>query len=419
VLAMRIGEFLVKTTLVQTTMVQTTMARVLSESRLMLCLCLAAVCPIGVAAQSITPDCQPEVSNLKTVVTAARRKAAGNKAIPPITDRQNGFAWPDSEFGVFKNDTDYTFFASDGAHHDGNNKYGSVTRTFGTLDNPVGSAPPIDVIIHPNPDPAVNPNYRSYTYLGGGRIYRVPAGRPGAGRLLDVYHAEINTTTSFYSLLGLAVSSDDGLYWTDLGEIIRPNQPYEADLAGFDIGSPRLVDSPDGRYFYVYFPDWIANGTTQPTTATIVSLARAPIRSVLEAAFGEDPHAAAFEKYYDGGWSQPGIGGLSTDLNPSAGYGGSSNVAYDSAFGRYVMITDDTQHIAYAESVDGLSWTLPVLLEQDENSQTSFDYAVPIGIGDDPNLLGGQFYVFYTYGSAQGWPGNTVRRFTVACKCSR
>jgi hypothetical protein len=405
---MRIGEF----------SAQTDVARVWSEPfgwSLML-VCIVGVWPIGAAGQSMTQLCQPAVSNLKTVVTAAQRKAAGKEAIPPITDRQFGFAWPDSEFGVFKTDEGYTFFASDGAHHNGNNKYGSVTRTFGTLDNPVGTAPPIDVIIHPNRDAAVNPNYGTYTYLGGGRIYRVPEGRPGAGSLLDVYHAEINTDTSFYSLLGLAVSRDEGLHWTDLGEVIRLNQPYEADLAGFDIGSPRLVASPDGQYFYVYFPDWIANGTTQPTTATIVSVARARIASVLEAASGERPHAAAFEKYYEGAWSQPGIGGLSTDLNPNAGYAGSPNVAYDSAFCRYVMITDDTQHIAYAESVDGLSWTLPVLLEQDENNQTSFDYAVPIGMGDDPNVLGEQFYVFFTYGSPLGWPGNTVRRFTVTCQ---
>jgi hypothetical protein len=397
----------------------TSEARILSEPfawSLML-VCISGVWPAGAAAQSITQLCQPAVSNFKTVVTPAQRKAAGRKAIPPITDRQFGFAWPDSEFGAFKTDTGYTFFASDGAHHSGNNKYGSVTRTFGTLDNPLGTAPPIDVIIHPNRDAAVNPNYSSYTYLGGGRIYRVPEGRPGGKSLLDVYHAEINTTTSFYSLLGLAVSRDDGFHWTDLGEIIRLNQPYEADLAGFDIGSPRLVDSPDKQYFYVYFPDWIANGTTQPITATIVSVARAPIASVLEAASGERPHAVAFEKYYEGAWSQPGIGGLSTDLNPEAGYAGSPNVAYDSGFDRYVMITDDTQHIAYAESVDGLSWTLPVLLEQDENSQTSFDYAVPIGTSDDPNVLGKQFYVFFTYGSAQGWPGNTVRRFTLTCQC--
>jgi hypothetical protein len=379
-------------------------------------LCLTGLRPVGAEAESIAQVCQPVVSNSKTVVTAAQRKVAGQIAQPPITDQQFGFAWPDSEFGVFKTGEVFTFFASDGAHHDGNNKYGSVTRTVGTLDNPLGTAPPIDVIIHRNPDKTLNPNYGSYTYLGGGRIYRVPEGKLGAGSLLNVYHAEINTDTSFYSLLGLAVSLDDGLHWTDLGEIVRLNQPYAMDLAGFDLGSPRLVYSPDEKYFYLYFPDWIANGTPQPTITTLVSVARAPIASVLEAAFGKHPHAAAFKKYYQGTWSQPGIGGLSTDLNPDAGYAGSSNVAYDSAFERYVMITDDTEHIAYAESVDGLVWTLPVLLKQDENSQTSFDYAVPIGTDEEPNILGASFDVFFTFGSARGWPGNTVRRFTVTCQ---
>src|SRR5579862_7804776 len=93
-------------------------------------------------AQSLAPLCRPVVENLTTVVTAAQRNAAGSRAIPPITDLQFGFAWPDSEFGVFKTDAGYTFFASDGAHHNPNNKYGSVTRTLGTLDNPVGTAPP-------------------------------------------------------------------------------------------------------------------------------------------------------------------------------------------------------------------------------------------------------------------------------------
>jgi hypothetical protein len=361
-------------------------------------------------AQSITPICQPAVSNLTTAVTAAQRAAAGAKAIPPITDTQNGFAWPDSELGVFRTDEGYTFFASDGAHHDPNDKYGSVTRTLGTLENPLGTAPPVDVIIHPNPDPSINPDYPNYTYLGGGRIYRA-----APGKLVDVYHAEIDTATSFYSLLGLAVSLDDGAYWTDLGEIVRPNQPYEADLAGFDIGSPRLVDAPDGTYFYVYFPDWIANGTTQPTTATVVSVARAPIAEVLQAALGSNSHAAAFEKYYEGAWSQPGIGGLSTDLNPDAGFAGSPNVAYDSDLQRYVMITDDTENIAYAESSNGLEWTLPVALIQNTNPETGVDYAVPIGIAADPNILGLQFYVFFTYSSPQGWPGNSVQRFTVTC----
>jgi hypothetical protein len=374
-----------------------------------------AFCTMAATAQTVTPLCNPVLSELTTVVTPEQRKVAGDKAVPPISDHQNGFAWPDSEFGVFRTENGYTFFASDGAHHDQNNKYGSVTRTLGTLDNPLGTAPPIDVIVRPNRDPQVNPNYPTYTYLGGGRIFLVPPGLPGAGKLLDVYHAEINTTTSFYSLLGLAVSYNDGLSWTDLGEIIRLNQPYETDLAGFDIGSPRLVASPDAQYFYIYFPDWIANGTTQPT-GTNVSVARVPVAALLLAAFGAHPHAAAFEKYYEGTWSQPGIGGLSSDLNPDAGYAGSPNVAYSSALERYVMITDDTQRIAYAESSDGLEWTLPALLGQVGNNPISANYAVPIGQGEDPNMLGEPFYVFFTDGLPQGWPGNSVKRFTVSCR---
>jgi hypothetical protein len=65
----------------------------------------------------------------------------------------------------------------------------------------------------------------TYTYLGTGRIYRVPKGQPGAGSLLNAYHAEINTDA------GLALSKDDSLHWTDLSKIIRPNQAYETDLA--------------------------------------------------------------------------------------------------------------------------------------------------------------------------------------------
>ena len=166
-----------------------------------------------------------------------------------MTDTTNGFAWPDTELGVIETPQGYTFFGSDGAqharqyredHYEGNNKFGSVTRTLGTLDNPLGTEPPIDVTINPNPDPAVNPFYASYDYISGGPVYRVPKGKPGEGKLLMVYHAEIPTiaTQSFDSVLALAASKNDGESWTDLGEIIRLNQGYRADMDGFDIGDP-------------------------------------------------------------------------------------------------------------------------------------------------------------------------------------
>jgi hypothetical protein len=119
-------------------------------------------------APALTQLCAPKVIASWTVASAKERYEAGQKAKPPLTDQNNGFAWPDTPIGVIKTDDGYEFFASDGALHSrelwqghwyGNNKYGSATRTVGTLDNPLGSGAPIDVTILPNPDPGVNPYY--------------------------------------------------------------------------------------------------------------------------------------------------------------------------------------------------------------------------------------------------------------------
>ena len=260
---------------------------------------------VSAAAQVDTLLCRPSVRSPVVVASPKQRYDAGQKAEPPLTDHDNGFAWPDTPLGIIKNENGYQFFASDGGTHDrqmwqgrwvGNNKYGSVVITSGTLDNPLGSGDPQDVSVSPNPDPAVNPNYPSYAYMGGGPVYQVPVGMTGAGNLLATYHAEL-PDDPLYAALGLAVSLDNGLHWTDLGEIIRLNPAYAVGLDGFEIGDGPLVLSPDGKYFYLYFPDWISNGTLHTTTltgistTTNVSVARALAASVLDAAFeSAGPH---------------------------------------------------------------------------------------------------------------------------------
>ena len=69
------------------------------------------------AGQSTAPLCQPSVTSPVVVVSPAQRQAGGNKAEPPLTDVNNGFAWPDTPMGVIKTDTGYEFFASDGGYH--------------------------------------------------------------------------------------------------------------------------------------------------------------------------------------------------------------------------------------------------------------------------------------------------------------
>jgi hypothetical protein len=382
-------------------------------------------------AQALTPVCQPSVSTPIIVATHDQVIAAGLRAEPPLTNTGGfGFAWPDMQMGVIKTADGYEWFTSDGAYHPrqmweghwvGNNNYGSVVTTVGTLDNPLGTGIPHDVTISPNPDPAVNPNYASYGYIGGGPVYQVPEGMTGAGNLIVGYHAELPGNT-LYSVHGLAASWDNGLHWTDLGEVIRPNQSLALKLApGFDpMGAGPLVLSPGGKYFYFYFPDWPAS----TTTTTHVSVARVLAASLVEAAFGSShPHTVPFEKFYEGSWHlQPGIGGASTDLmaKEPPEVGGYLDIHFNSALQRYVMIVDNDTTFYYAESVDGLTWTNPISLgDFTDGANTIAVYPTSVGLGEDPNVLDKKFYVYYTFLHEEngGLPrkGDSLRRITLTC----
>ena len=402
----------------------------------------APLSSLSAAAAAPTALCTPVITKPIVVASPAQRLQAGQRAQPPLTDT---FDWPDTPLGIVKTATGYEFFGSDGGFHArqtweghlvGNNKAGSIVVTSGTLDNPLGSGNPLNVSITRNSDPAVNPNYSSYGYMGGGPVYQIPQGMPHAGALLATYHAEL-PNDALYAALGLAASPDNGRHWIDLGEIIRLNQAYTVGLDGYEIGDGPLVLSPDGKYFYLYFPDWIANGTlhtTKPTgasTTTHVSVARALVSSVLDAAFGPpppsvsvgldaalapSPRTVAFEKFYDGKWNlQPGLGGSSTDLSPKSAYSGYLDIHWNSFLKRYVMIISNDTNFAYAESTDGLTWTVPTLLG---NFDTIAAYPTAVGLGDDPHILGKSYYIYFTHLPTDdtGWTNGSLQRLTLTCQ---
>jgi hypothetical protein len=386
---------------------------------------ITAAASVSAETQVIAQRCTPKVTANVVVASPKQRYDAGQRAEPPLTDTGTGFAWPDTPMGVIKTADGYEFFASDGGQHSrqmwrghwvGNNKSGSVVTTMGTLDNPLGTGDPQNVSLSSSPDPGVNPNYSSYGYMGGGPVYQVPAGMTGAGNLLATYHAEL-PNDALYAALGLAASTDNGLHWTDLGEIIRLNQAYAVGLDLWEIGDGPLVLSPDGKYFYLYCPDWIANGTPHAKSTTNVSVARAPVASVLNAAFGSArPHTVAFEKFYEGSWHlQPGIGGASTDLNPRSAYRGYLDIHYNRALQRYVLIISDDTDFAYSESTDGLTWTIPTLLG---TFGPIAAYPTAVGFGDDPRVLGKSFYVYFTHlpTDGTGWTNGALRRLTLSCQ---
>ena len=79
-----------------------------------------------------------------------------------------------------------------------------------------------------------------------------------------------------------------------------------------------------------------------------------------------------------------------------------------------MIISDDT-NFAYAESTDGLNWTIPVLLG---TFGPIAAYPTAVGLGDDPHSLGKTFYVYYTHLPADGtgWTNGALLRMTMTCQ---
>jgi hypothetical protein len=92
-------------------------------------------------------------------------------------------------------------------------------------------------------------------------------------------------------------------------------------------------------------------------------------------------------------------------------------VHYNNYLKRYVMVMSNDTSFYYAESIDGLNWTLPSPLGIYGPIAA---YPTSVGLGDDPNLLGKTFYVYFTYLKAANGgllrEHNSLQRLTLTCQ---
>jgi hypothetical protein len=181
--------------------------------------------------------------------------------------------------------------------------------------------------------------------------------------------------------MSLAVSRDNGLTWQDQGLIITGNSPPQVGKITGE-GDCGAINGQDG-YYYAYCSNQIDNA---------IIAARAPV---------SDPGPGHWLKYYDGAWSQPGLGGNATNLGSELNTGaarwkttGMTILLGSNANGPALFFsTDHVRFTALAAPLvlgNTTAWTRP-----SPNELIAYDDL--IDANDGSSQLGNSWYLVYTY----------------------
>jgi uncharacterized protein (TIGR03437 family) len=370
---------------------------------------------------------------------------------PPVTFATHaelasyGFQWgpSDGQFGAIPQGSgNYTFYGTAGSSPKcvGSPSTNGAFTFTGTLDHISGSNG-CKLLFGPGSGPAgwiFDKNY-----AGGGQVVKFAGG--GKSGYLMAFHGEYQwpnpaeadrlcqKVPCFYSGLGLAVSTDNGKTFQDVGQIFQPVQPLSVFMGSgnnYDVGYGSLVvadangqhldnppPDPTTAYFYLIFRDWAPSLPGVCAYANCLGVARAKYSDVVAAALSGDPHqvATVFHKY-DGAspdpWTQPstsntpdlsGASGKFAPLWTDQGLASTETVIYDSAFNVYVIaIQGWMEGVWIRVSSDLLHWSEPIAFY----SEPGRDLWYPNLIGEtgDPTIGGPAPRVYFSSFPSGGFP---------------
>ena len=189
-------------------------------------------------------------------------------------------------------------------------------------------------------------------YAGPGNIFPAANGSD----LLMVYHAENHLFsgvdspgTPFYAGIGLARSGDGGVMWQRQGQIISAHDPQQATQSspGAGASTPTVVKA--NGFIYVIFREIDLQSNVKG-----FAIARASIAS--------DGTAGSWQKYYQGSFSTPGLGGLFTPLDlvldPTAPSDQRQpHLSFNTYLNQYIMAMVGNGGIYVLTSSDLVNWS--------------------------------------------------------------
>ncbi len=261
-------------------------------------------------------------------------------------------------------------------------------------------------------------------YVGGGPVARITNPSTGVRGVVLLYHARFewgpicNVLPCFYSSFGLAFSSDGGMTFTRLGEVIQPYASRPQTLSStstLDVGSGTLVlgdingypvPNPTGAsqantYFYVFYTD---RDPSEGCTGLCLAVARARVLDVANAAFTDNTAAlpTLFHKYWRGSWTQPAVSGDVNDASNSGHFSpvlGEPVVApaviYDSAINHFLMAHVFGTDIVLRTAVNLFSWSEIIPGAAIHEAGNVLVYPSLVGETGDPSIAGLSPWLFY------------------------
>jgi hypothetical protein len=258
-------------------------------------------------------------------------------------------------------------------------------------------------------------------YAGGSSIFTARNGTD----LLLLYHAEnhygvIENATNgitFYASIGLARSSDGGVTWSRSGPIITGREamgPYPGkNMGGVGAANPSALIT--GGYIYVVFADE-ASKTGPYNGIGVTCIARAPISS--------DGAVGSWMKYYNGSFSESGLGGQCSKIVPtpktSTGNNFTNNpdLSFNDALNAYVLVFESDDGMYYSTSSDLMNWANPIqFMKFDVTNQlalntvgASYHYYPLLLSPNYPSeqLTGSSGYLYYASGVLDAKQGQSV-----------
>ena len=232
-----------------------------------------------------------------------------------------------------------------------------------------------------------NPTYDTEfdeNYVGPGTVVQDPTLPPG--NLIMIYEAENHcpggvNQFDYYATAGLARSADNGKTWpapiaAEFGgtnrypvlKIAMP-EPTSPENPPMNLGDAIPTAYIDGNYIYIVY-EYL--GPPSAPSDNMLRIARANL--VTDNVVSDGQSTLQFHKWYNGAFSQDGIGGVDSSPLPSRGCAGNQrqgSISHNDDLGLYVMIfvcinTQPTGQAAWyyatATSLDLENWTAPQMV---------------------------------------------------------